>query len=123
VDTRAGAEFVRATLQRLIQAVRKNERLHRKEPEKAQELLAELGDWCAEKQGRQSEVARAIGATPQASIYRQIYAGNGIGGVHPGLSCFYLCPSADAHYANPANLCSFVPLAIANERSTGANPI
>jgi hypothetical protein len=52
--------------QRLIQEVRKNERLHRKEPEKAQELLAELGDWCAEKRGRQSEVAHAIGATPQA---------------------------------------------------------
>jgi hypothetical protein len=51
---------------RLIQEVRKNERLHRKEPEKAQELLAELGDWCTEKRGRQSEVARAIGATPQA---------------------------------------------------------
>ena len=29
-------------------------------------LLAGLGDWCAEKRGRQTEVARAIGATPQA---------------------------------------------------------
>jgi hypothetical protein len=38
----------------------------------------------------------------------------GSGGVHAGLSCFYLCASADAHYANPA---------IANERSTRANPM
>ena len=47
-------------------AVRKHERLQSKGPEKAQELLAELGDWCAEKRGRQSDLARAIGASPQA---------------------------------------------------------
>jgi hypothetical protein len=28
--------------------------------------LAKLGDWCAEKRGRQSDLARAIEATPQA---------------------------------------------------------
>lgn len=50
----------------LTGAVRKHERLKNTGPEKAQELLAELGDWCAEKRGRQSELARAIGATPQA---------------------------------------------------------
>ncbi len=50
----------------LSTAIRKHERLKSTGPEKAQELLAELGDWCAEKRGRQSELARAIGATPQA---------------------------------------------------------
>jgi hypothetical protein len=51
----------------LIKAVRKRERLkRRKGPEKTQVLLAELGEWCAEKWGRQSELARAIGVTPQA---------------------------------------------------------
>jgi Putative antitoxin of bacterial toxin-antitoxin system, YdaS/YdaT len=50
----------------LIKAVRKHQMLHRKGTEKAEVLLAELGDWCAEKRGRQSELARAIGATPQA---------------------------------------------------------
>ena len=52
----------------LSTAVRRHERLERKStgPEKAEELLALLGDWCAEKRGRQSELVRAIGATPQA---------------------------------------------------------
>jgi hypothetical protein len=51
----------------LIGAVRKHERLQASTgPEKAEALLAELGDWCAGKRGRQSELARAIGATPQA---------------------------------------------------------
>ena len=54
-------------MRQLAGAVRKHERLRQATgPEKAQELLALLGDWCAEKRGRQSELARAIGATPQA---------------------------------------------------------
>jgi hypothetical protein len=51
----------------LCTAVRKHERLKAGTgPEKAEALLAELSDWCAGKRGRQSELARAIGATPQA---------------------------------------------------------
>src|SRR4029077_11765519 len=50
----------------LAGAVRKHERLKTGTgPERAEALLAELGDWCAEKHGRQSGLARAIGATPQ----------------------------------------------------------
>jgi hypothetical protein len=53
--------------QLLLKEVRRRERLSHKEgSEKAQALLAKLGDWCAEGRGRQSEVARAIGSTPQA---------------------------------------------------------
>jgi hypothetical protein len=50
----------------LLKELRRCERLNRKGPEKTQVLLAELGDWCGEERGRQSEVARAIGSTPQA---------------------------------------------------------
>jgi Helix-turn-helix len=50
----------------LIGAVRKHQRLASRGVERAQVLLAELGDWCAEKRGRQTEVARAIGVSPQA---------------------------------------------------------
>jgi hypothetical protein len=53
--------------QQLCTAVRRHERLKvGTGAEKAEALLAELGDWCAGKRGRQSELARAIGATPQA---------------------------------------------------------
>jgi hypothetical protein len=34
-------------------------------PEKTQVLLAELGAWCAEKRGRQTQIARRIRTTPQ----------------------------------------------------------
>jgi transcriptional regulator with XRE-family HTH domain len=37
----------------------------RKEPEREQQLLAELGLWCERKWGRQAEVARRVGVSPQ----------------------------------------------------------
>jgi predicted XRE-type DNA-binding protein len=41
------------------------ERMTKKMPEKTQELLIELGYWCEQKWGRQAQVARAVGTTPQ----------------------------------------------------------
>jgi hypothetical protein len=40
-------------------------RLLRAKPEKAQILLAELSDWCAQKWGRQACAAQEVGTTPQ----------------------------------------------------------
>ena len=41
------------------------DRLRRKKPEKAQQLLLKLDSWCSEKRGRQSEVACAVGVGRQ----------------------------------------------------------
>jgi hypothetical protein len=44
---------------------RAKERQSKKMPEKTQELLVELQYWCEQKWGRQTQVARAVGTTPQ----------------------------------------------------------
>jgi DNA-binding XRE family transcriptional regulator len=48
-----------------VKRLRARERLMRKEPEREQQLLAELRLWCGRKWGRQAEVARRIGVSPQ----------------------------------------------------------
>jgi hypothetical protein len=41
------------------------DRVRRRKPEKAQQLLLKLDSWCSGKRGRQSEVARAVGVGRQ----------------------------------------------------------
>jgi hypothetical protein len=51
------------------QDARKNVRAHvinsRMRPEPSQELLAQLGLWCEQVWGRQTEIAKVLGTTPQ----------------------------------------------------------
>ena len=53
--------FYKLALKRL----RALERSSQVKPEKEQVLLAELGQWCERKWGRQAEVARRVGVSPQ----------------------------------------------------------
>jgi len=47
-----------------VRTIREHQRTGR--PEHAQMLLADLTDWCSEQRGRQTQIARAIGVSPQA---------------------------------------------------------
>jgi DNA-binding transcriptional regulator YiaG len=46
-------------------ALRAKERLTEKMPDKTQELLLELQFWCSQQWGRQTQVAKVVGTTPQ----------------------------------------------------------
>jgi DNA-binding XRE family transcriptional regulator len=35
-------------------------------PDEVEELLAQVSGWCSEQHGRQTQIAKAIGAKPQA---------------------------------------------------------